>query len=57
MSKLDMQRMKTTNREMKDIYQEMAELHHAIYEALNKENIYERAKRVTEKLNALNIQE
>ncbi|MGF9714176.1 MULTISPECIES: FGGY-family carbohydrate kinase [Paenibacillus] len=57
MGRLDLQRMKTANREMKDIYREMAELHHAIYEALNKERIYERARRVTEKLNALHKRE
>lgn len=54
MSMLDMQRMKTTNRAMKDIYEEMGELHHVIYDVLNKEKIYERAKSMTEKLNALN---
>ncbi|MCG6796562.1 MULTISPECIES: FGGY-family carbohydrate kinase [unclassified Geobacillus] len=51
MGSLDFGRMKMPNPEMREIYQEMSELHDAIYQALLKANIYERSSKIIEKLN------
>ncbi|WP_245976319.1 hypothetical protein [Paenibacillus prosopidis] len=44
MSQLDMKRMKTTNRTMKELYMEMAALHDALYQSLNNNDMYARLK-------------
>jgi xylulokinase/glycerol kinase len=44
MSQLDMKRMKTTNRSLKALYMEMAELHDALYHSLNNNDLYARVK-------------
>ncbi|CAM4245355.1 hypothetical protein L1N85_01840 [Paenibacillus alkaliterrae] len=54
MGKLEMKRMKTTNRATKEVYEEMGELHHALYESLDRDDLYGRAKHMASKFDAVN---
>lgn len=55
MGQLDMQRMRTSDRTMREIYKEMSELHDAIHEALFKEGIYDRARSIVNQLSLRNV--
>ncbi|QYR22790.1 hypothetical protein KZ483_07565 [Paenibacillus sp. sptzw28] len=50
MGQLDMQRMRTSDRTMREIYKDMSELHDAIHQALSKEGIYDRARSIVNQL-------
>ncbi len=54
MGQLDMQRMRTSDRTMRDIYKDMSELHDAIHEALFREGIYDRARNIVNQLSSRN---
>ncbi|WP_199615171.1 FGGY-family carbohydrate kinase [Paenibacillus alkalitolerans] len=57
MNQLDMRRMKTSDRSMREIYREMNGLHDAIHEALRKEGIYDRARNIVNQLSMRNANE